>query len=245
MIATPCADGKVNIEYLHALMHTVDALRAAGIEVVIDVAHGPGYIGWARNEHVTRFLASDCTHLFFIDSDLCWNPAGALKLALANDPFVVGLYPTKHAVESYPVRVRTLADGRPMCRRDGLVSVTHAPTGFMLLARGVFEMMIEHGLAPEYRDTLQEDKVDRDWFACTRDGDVYWGEDFSFCNKWAQTNGLIWAVPDIDFWHYGIKPRTGNWHWYMTRQAGGSNDPGAKARQVLGIMGSGHPEAAE
>ena len=49
----------------------------------------------ARNKLVTEFLKTDCTHLFFIDADISFEPDDLIRVLAFNKPLVAAPYPIK------------------------------------------------------------------------------------------------------------------------------------------------------
>jgi hypothetical protein len=117
-----------------------------------------------RNMCVSAFLESDSTHLLFIDSDISFN-AGAAERLVACDKDIISIpYPLKDmnwdkalklfeegklktaqdirnkAFYRYPMKV---PDNNAIKIKDGIIEVTHSPTGFMMIKREVFDKMIE------------------------------------------------------------------------------------------------------
>ena len=111
------------------------------------------------------------THLFWIDADIGFEPEAALRLLLAGHDVVAGVYPLK--IDGWPAegldeRRCPPAHARgfrgPPCAfsgqrlagaravdADGFIEVLDAPTGFMLIARSVFERLAAR--MPELRYT--------------------------------------------------------------------------------------------
>jgi len=93
-------------------------------------------------------------------------------------------------------------------KREGdLVEVGTLGTGFMLVKRTVFEQMIEAG-AQKYTDAIGLSSVENDnqydFFNCTIDSQGrYLTEDWSFCRKWRELGGQIWADTSIPLVHVG------------------------------------------
>ena len=123
---------------------------------------GESLITRARNNCVATFMAHpEWTHLFWIDSDIGFSAEAFYRLLLADKDVVAGIYPLKR--ENWPAEgvpagttqadfermytcytVNTDAkdeNGEIVLRVDeeGFMKVNDAPTGFMVIKRGVFE----------------------------------------------------------------------------------------------------------
>ena len=81
-IATPCYDGRVDAFCAAAIMRELSILREAGIDALWFPLCGCCYLPVARNKLVREFLATDCTDLVFVDSDVYFEPGAMLKLLL-------------------------------------------------------------------------------------------------------------------------------------------------------------------
>ena len=132
-IATPCLDGNVNAHFTASLVRTMSALQQRGWRAPqIDFEIGNSLIADARNKLVARFLASDCSDLVFIDSDLSWSPDDLLRLASYDAPFVAGVYQRKSRT-----KIDFAVKFGPAIGLDAqrLIAVERVGTGFMRLRR--------------------------------------------------------------------------------------------------------------
>ena len=171
-VATPSYSGAMASLYVRSLLGLVNAAWTHGFAMQTRFLDGDSLLTRARNRLVAEFMAdAQWTHLFWIDADVGFTPDAALRLLLSGRDVVAGVYPHKHdgwpaqglarplpagATQAdfdalharYPLNLRhtpTQADA------DGFVEVLDAPTGFMLIARGVFERMA--AAMPELRYT--------------------------------------------------------------------------------------------
>ena len=87
----------LEIETTLALIGTLDLLRREQISCSLGVCVGVSIPAMARNQVADNFLKSDAQYLFWIDSDIAWNPPDFLRiLRLAeHNPIVHCGYPTK------------------------------------------------------------------------------------------------------------------------------------------------------
>ena len=220
--ATPTYKGVTDDNFLNSLEATVEACKARGWETSFNLVHGCCYVQEARNNIVHEFLKSGADVLFFLDDDLGWDVAAALKLIEMEDDVVGGTYPLKCEPLNFPVVIFTDPNDRPIVRGDGCIAANGLPTGFLRVKRLVIEMMI--AAYPEYEyeeyDAQGELKaVKHDLFPQGVHRRRWVGEDYAFCRLWTELRGQLWLVPDIDFVHNGY---VGNYHEYLLRQPGGS-----------------------
>ena len=173
-----------------------------GINFQVDTLSNESNVNRARNSCAAKFLSGDCTHLMFVDADIQFNPQDIVKLINHDKDIVGGVYPQK----TLPPKmvVNTLNNGE---HEGDLIEVGTLGTGFMLIKRSVFEKMIEEGATP-YVDAIglsqQENANQYDFFQCTIDSQGrYLTEDWSFCRRWRQLGGKIWADKTIGLTHVG------------------------------------------
>jgi len=122
---------------------------------------GESLVCRARNRLACDFLASDATHLLFIDSDLIFSPEHVDRIAAhaaRGVPIVAGLYPKKQRALGW---VCNVLEPCPEPDEHDLQPVKYAGTGFLCIARSVFEAMM--AAYPEARyDPDDGDAWDRD-----------------------------------------------------------------------------------
>jgi hypothetical protein len=105
-----------------------------------DFLQGRSLITRARNWLTAAFLATDCTHLLFIDCDILFTPQDVIRLASHNEPIVGGFYPFK-ADGEFSLLAEFLPDSLPDNR--GLLPVRYLGAGFLLVRRDVFQKMLD------------------------------------------------------------------------------------------------------
>jgi len=176
-----------------------------------------------RNLCVAEMLnhSDKYTHLLFIDSDIDFQSKTIFSMLEKDLDLLACPYPMKtiswdkiwsrthdrdravtnkdelsKAGFTFPLKVE---DQKVIESKKGVVEVTHAPTGCMLIKREVLEKMMKH--YPELEifqptiingeeiktphtynlfDTLHDPKTKR-----------YYGEDFGFCQRWTDMGGKV------------------------------------------------------
>jgi hypothetical protein len=214
--------------YVASVFDLTCAAASFGLDCILHL-HSESLITRGRNKMVIKFLDEGFTHLFWIDSDIGFTPQSVFRLLLADRDVAAGIYPMKSVVwpqtmpagmtrEEYEIRyteypfnpighgaepVGAYADG------DGFVEVAEAPTGFMVIKRGVFDKLI--AAYPNLRYTPDgppdNPKAHLHWlfFDCMVDTDSgrYLSEDFAFCRRWRDIGGKVWADMHCDLTHLG------------------------------------------
>lgn len=203
-IATPIRD-YVTAEYAQSLFYAGLDCRQRGIEIVPHIIRNSCFIDIARNVLVRDFLKTDCTHLFFIDSDIGYESHAVAGLVQARVPFCAAVYRKRRQDSDFIAVVHEPQELKgPWLRADRVA------TGFMCLERQVLEEMSarvhscevsSNGLIPiVFRNSTDK---------------VFVGEDYCFCDDYTKLfeEGVfdepIWIYPDITLNHDGY---VGNLH---------------------------------
>lgn len=207
-VATPAYDGRVMTDYALSMTEAAGAAALMGIQVTAAVMGNGAFIEIARCNFVRMFLETECTHLFFIDSDLKFEARGFVGLLMANKPVSAGMYRRRQEPEDYPVKLTPWHDGGGLwVDDDGWVMCDRVPTGFLCIRRDVIEAMAAEApiLAiekqPEAPLLFDTQRIPIEGRKVT-----FLGEDFSFCDNYVKQFGEpIHVWPDIDFVHGGYK----------------------------------------
>lgn len=228
----PAMEGGIKTRCHLSLAGTYRVLCKAGIEFDTHVIENCPYLPVARATLVAMFMADpEATDLFFIDSDVGFEPSAVVKILERPEGIVAGIYPLKRDFPpGYPVEL-VIQDGHPVGNiAAGIAEANYLPTGFMRCKRIVFEK-----LAEAYPDLKYEQSVVRvmgadvkeayDFFGMGSFGRKFRTEDFAFCQRWRDIGGKCWAMWDIDFEHVGQKVWKGNFGEYLRRLPGGSENP--------------------
>ena len=199
---TPCYGGQITeVCFSSYLQWTILAMKN-GLNFTIDTLSNESNVNRARNSCAAKFLSGDATHLMFVDADIQFRAEDIVKLVAHDKDIVGGIYPQK--TQPPKMVVNTLNNGK---REGDLTEVGTLGTGFMLIKREVFTQMIEAG-AQKYTDAIGLSSVENDnqfdFFNCTIDSQGrYLTEDWSFCRRWRELGGTIWADTSIPLVHVG------------------------------------------
>ena len=176
-----------------------ESIRA---EVHQYICVGDSHVDRARNRIVKAFLNTDCSHLFFIDSDIGFTPQQIDALLARDVEIVGGLYPKKEIGE--PKWVMEMLPEVPQPDHTGLIECKFVGTGYVLIARKVFEKFIESKPEIEYEDD-SDGKLGTMWaFFGGKIKDRRWlSEDWNFCADWREMGGKIYADTNIILGHTG------------------------------------------
>ena len=216
-IATQSADGVMLSDYVRSLAATLIRLGERGVGAEYRTVDGTDIVV-QRNLLTQAFLASDCTHILYIDSDMLFPPDLAERLLACRKRLVGAVYPRRdldidklrrltvaHGFAralplAYDWNVQLLGDDVQV--RDGLARVATLPGGFMLAERACFSEMAERSVVPVMSGGPGGARFQA-FFREKRDGEAVSDLDYAFCRRWAECGGEVWAYVDADIRHVG------------------------------------------
>ena len=223
VIATPFYEVKAFAPYVVALIETTRLLNAVGIQWHFMELCGDSYVHRARNTMCDRFLSDpDATDLFFIDSDMAWNPDAVVKMCLLPDDIVGGSYPVKNGWDkwtsipnmlekdgAYHYQGRELGDGTALLKALVLAG------GFLRIQRHVLEKFREFHKDLWYVEpsTMPDKPQHRytEFFAAQKgEGQAFFGEDHMFSSRIRAMGTEMFIYPNATISHYGMQAWTGN-----------------------------------
>lgn len=238
LIVTPSHDGKYFHNYLLSLLNFQHVAMNIGMPLQFYLMKGESLVTRARNNAVADFLANDeWTHLFWIDSDIGFDVNAAFRLLLSDYEVAAGVYPLK--TESWPTEglpqnmtedefndyfqkytVNASKDNKKdeiniTINKDGFITLSEAPTGFMVIKRCVFEKMMKRYPELQYiSDSYgHENKGFHYRFFDVMvhpESKRYLSEDYGFCYLWEKMGGKIYVDACSNLSHQGSKLYTGD-----------------------------------
>ena len=228
VVGTPCYGRQVTDLYAGSLLKLQAACMQRGVRLQVLMMGSDALITRARQNVTAQFLSNpDATHLLFIDADIGFDPDQVFRLLDFDVDMAAAVYPIKRldwpkiaaaakagwdgierSALSYMVEFPA---GQPIAVRDGFVRVNFAGTGFLMIRRAALVAMTER--YPELRyahdhkpnDALANSPWRYALFNCMIDSGtgVYLSEDFSFCRRWTDMGGEIWADLHSRLQHVG------------------------------------------
>ena len=170
-IATPCYGGQLNEPYFRSVIMMMTFFNGHKIPLAFGTIANESLVTRARNVLVAYFLASDYTHLMFVDADIEFQTEDILKLYAHKKDVVVGAYPKKGvawdkiranltdpANKSKELSDRDMAsfgsdyainfkfvdkETKTIGVENGLIKLHDAGTGFMMISREAILKMIK------------------------------------------------------------------------------------------------------
>src|SRR5690348_16893792 len=94
-VCTPAYNGQVDSDYAQSLAQTAFCCPMYNVQITAGIIGNVGFIELARNIFVKKFLENeetkDCTHLFFIDGDIEFEPRAFVGLVRSGLPICAGI----------------------------------------------------------------------------------------------------------------------------------------------------------
>ena len=222
-LATPCYGGMAHAVFMEGLLALGPACAARGVGLQTQLGGGEALISRARGGMMAAFLASDATHLLFVDADIGFDPTSVFRLLDANLPVVGGLYSRKSAAwdgeraaaalrdefagAAGQFEMEPLPDGAVIAR-DGFRQVASVGTGFLLIDRSAAQRLTD--AYPELRAKMGDV---HDAFAPSAvmvfDSFLepgtgrYLADHQAFCRRWRDQGGEVWADTQSRLSHVG------------------------------------------
>lgn len=212
-IALPAYDFKVSLKLAVSLARFCQEAPQHGIDVQIGSVCGCSVVSRARNLAVADFLASSCTELIFIDSDINFEPDAIFRLmAWGSDKkkgIVAAVPRVRDAKTTYIANLDYDENRQLTMNGMGLVRATDVATAFMWVSRQVFEDLRDSHPEWSYFDKRAGRELSAIFHFDVRP-DGYVGEDFLFCERAREAGYEVWVDPSITLGHMGVQEYVGN-----------------------------------
>ena len=212
LIGTPSYDGRIDVWFANSLVATVKEAEKKGIHIHAIYTSYDSLVQRARNDLVRLALDAGYDTLFFIDSDVEWEPEWFFRLLERPEPIVGGALVKKFDKEGYTVKIlnKTLkySEDRKLLEVDGV------GTGFLKVDKFALE---ELWLAsdPYTHDGINQRMIFN--LLIDDDGDLI-SEDYVMCKKWQNLGYKVWLDPTITCNHIGIKKFKGDLNKFLDKQ---------------------------
>ena len=244
MVCTPC-HSEVSMHYTQAVLKFQLECMKRNIMVSFSLLKS-SLVTQGRNLCVAEFLnhKDNYDYLLFIDSDISFKSETIFKMIEADKDIIACPYPMKmfetekmwkkiketDMVKSeqdllssgymYPIKIGK----NELVVDKGVMQVTHAPTGCMLIKRNVIEKLIDkHPELKIYQPTIINGKeVAKEnfynLFDTLHDPETkrYFGEDFGFCQRWSNIGGEVYVYVMDHISHIGDHEYCGRFYDMLT-----------------------------
>ena len=227
-VATPCYGGQVFQNYFLSIISLIYAVeRRKDVDISFIVRGGDSLITRSRNSIVAEFLSTPkYTHLLWIDADIGFSPDAVYRLLQSDYDIAAGVYPLK--AFTFPDEIPAQRKDELLLRyttypfnpigasfkvENGFVEVKDAPTGLMMIKRGVFDKMIESypelKYKPDHQVGLEKlaNQIDNCYYnffdTFIDETGRYLSEDYAFCRLWQKIGGKVYADAESKLTHQG------------------------------------------
>lgn len=195
-----------------SLARTTHACALRGIDVTIEPVVGSSIITVARSLVIQRFLQTNKKRLFWIDSDIEWEPEDFLRLLGLSEKMdiVCGAYPLKRegSNNSFVVLQDDEATGKLTVNPYGCIKTGGTGLGFCVMTRAAVEKIVatkstvfNQGTGERMADVFRID--------ATAAGELR-GEDMAFFADLRALGYDIWIDPTVSLGHIGHKVYRGD-----------------------------------
>lgn len=208
LIGTPSYDGRIDVWFANSLIETVRTSYEKNVYVHAIYTSYDSLVQRARNSLFKLAIEGGYDDLFFIDSDVEWEPEWFFRFLDRPEPIVAAGLIKKSETEGYTVKI---LDKNLKWSEDGkLIEVDGAGTGFMKVSRFALEKLWE--ISEPYMSDGKENRMVCD--IRVENGDLI-SEDYIVCKKWQDLGYKVWLDPTITINHIGIKKYKGNFSEFI------------------------------
>jgi len=194
LIATPVKWGNASHRFINSLLASVRCLEQLGVEW--DWWHFDAGSDREKNGICARFLESQYTDLFFIDSELQWGPLGMLRVLTNTHEVVGGAHLCGKVWSAAPV----IKDGAPqgvMYGENPLLKAEVLSSDFLRIKKSALLKLREAHPELLYQDETAQMASDYRITAFFSGVPGISG-DAMFCKRWSAI-GELWIEPQIEF----------------------------------------------
>lgn len=229
-IATPMYGGMCTGMYCQSMIGLQGVFAQMQIHSMFSCMFNESLIPRARNALTQAFLKTDCTHLFFIDADIRFDPQAVPPMIAADKDVICGIYPKKeinwpmvemaihanvphdqlkHHTGAWVVNLLNYADRAEVPANEPL-EVFNGGSGFMLIQRQVFERLMD--VTARYKNdvvdlsgTIQPSEEIYEFFTTSIEPETrrLLSEDYHFCRQVRQAGMKVWIAPWVNLGHFG------------------------------------------
>lgn len=210
VVSIPTYSGDIPCRLARCLLDELVLSKEAGVDLQFSFLPNCSHVAMGRNQLACDFLESDADKLFFLDSDLTFEPGAILKVVSFDESLVGGAYRYKRDDEIYPVG--WLDKPELWSNEQGLLEVMTLPGGFLSISREVF-LHFKHQF-PD-REYEHFGRIAFGFFQMRIDHGQLWGEDSLFCTEWRVMDEKVFLYPELNITHWdgnkSYEGHIGNW----------------------------------
>lgn len=204
LIGTPSYDGKVGAFYCDSLVRTIKEAEKRDISITPVYLSYDALIQRSRNRLFKIAISQNFDDLFFIDSDIEWEPEWFFSLLERPEP-VVGVALVKKTDKKELYTIKLDSEELSYSEDKKLLQVDGVGTGFLKISKFALDKLWECSEPYNY-----EGEEHRMVFHTEIQNGYFLGEDFYMCKKWHSLGYKTWIDPNYTCNHIGVKKYTGN-----------------------------------
>jgi hypothetical protein len=193
-IGIPCYGGMITEPCMTSFLRFTLLAQQAGLNWSLDTMVNESLIPRGRNNLMAKMMSNTvATHFMFIDADIRFQPESILQMIAYDKEVIGGLYPKKSLPINYVINLK------PQVTVQGdIYTVDTMGTGFLLFKRQVYEKLIKAHPETKYVDDIGLGKQYEPMMYAIFDTMIdhrghYLSEDWTFCRRWQELGGEIWA----------------------------------------------------
>lgn len=227
MVCTPMYGGQCSGSYTKMMVEWSKWAGMHDIELHTHFIFNESIVSRARNDCAHAFLQSDCTHMLFIDADICADYLDLMRLVFLTTPDkIVGAPCSKKILDMERLKkaiganvpndqlmetcgsfnFNLLPDHKEITLND-LTEVAHVGTGIMCIHRETFQKFKQY--YPQYAYEEKGENKHLFFDVALDDGSLV-SEDILFCRRARRAGLSIYITPWIATSHWGTQEFRGN-----------------------------------
>ena len=208
LVGTPAHDGRLDVWYTNSLVNTVKMSFEKDVHVDPIYTSFDSLIQRARNSLFKIAVEEDYDYLFFIASDVEWEPEWFYRI-IEYPEDIVGAELVKKSDDQEGYTCKLVNKKLELNERKNLVKADAVGTGYLKFSKKAVHALWDN--SPEYKN---EEKMDDapDRLVCNveiRNG-ILISEDYVLCKKAKDLGFDLWLDPTITINHMGPKKFIGN-----------------------------------
>lgn len=211
LVASPGYDGRFDVRFLESITATILYAQQYNIQVMPLYLCYDSLVQRVRNNYFRIAYNNKFDVLFFIDSDIGWNPQDFVKLVLSDKDMIGGGYRKKHDDEelyAFKVKGDTEDTFEIVPDEDGILEVNGIGCGFLKLSKKCVVQLFESESKYYIDDSSIVTKMICD---CVVDKNTrFISEDIVLGFKWQDLGGKVYLDTNIELVHVGNKGYGGN-----------------------------------
>jgi hypothetical protein len=238
LIGTPTYENHVMINYHQSIMDLFFYAKEYNINIKHFLGTHDSLIPRMRNKIIKVFIENDFDYLFFIDSDISFNPQDIFHMLYLSETtemkVIVGAYPKKdiswnqvdiaiknnliknsNDIKKYSSEFGINFKNNTVFDKDKPFEIEQGSTGFMLISKNVIKDFFKN-----YPDQVGQDYDGNPDYVCfqsilDKETNVFLSEDYYFCNMIKKINHKVWLLPYVSLDHLGTTTFSGSFINYI------------------------------